>query len=126
MVDAIMEVRKCLERSVRYMRKVLKSVGILVMALGIFFRMSLMSFAAFLYRYANYKGYDTIQVGDFSELQNIDKVTPYAKGAVNWAVGAGLIIESRSDSCRSYKFFLGVYLEKWNLYLLIGISPPFS
>ena len=41
-----MEVRKCLERSVRYMRKVLKSVGILVMALGLFFGMTLMSFAA--------------------------------------------------------------------------------
>ena len=47
--------------------------------------------AAFLYRYANYKGYDTIQEGDFSGIENVNLVSPYAKNAMSWAVGAGLI-----------------------------------
>lgn len=47
--------------------------------------------AAFLYRYANYKGYNTSQIGELSGLQHVDMVSPYAKNAVNWAVGAGLI-----------------------------------
>ena len=47
--------------------------------------------AAFLYRYAMYKEYNSSQQGDLGNLQNVDKVSPYAKDAVSWAVGAGLI-----------------------------------
>lgn len=47
--------------------------------------------AAFLYRYTKYKEYDSSQVGDLTMLQNVDHISPYAKNAMNWAVGAGLI-----------------------------------
>lgn len=48
--------------------------------------------AAILYRYANYKGYDTIQ-GDMSasEFDDFESISEYALDAVNWAVNKGLI-----------------------------------
>ena len=47
--------------------------------------------AAFLYRYAKLKGYDISQSDELSNLENADQVSPYAVGAVRWAVGSGMI-----------------------------------
>lgn len=47
--------------------------------------------ATFIYRYAEYKDFDTTQVGDLSELLNVGQMNQYAREAVVWAVGAGLI-----------------------------------
>lgn len=52
--------------------------------------------ATFLYRYAQYKGLDVSQSDDLSELLNADKVKAYAKDAVQWAVGTGLITGQES------------------------------
>ena len=47
--------------------------------------------ATFLYRYAKWKGYDINQTQDLLNLKNADKVSFYAKDAMNWAVGKELI-----------------------------------
>ena len=47
--------------------------------------------AAFFYRYAGYAGFDITDRGDISGMLNADKVSGYAKDAVEWAVGTGLI-----------------------------------
>lgn len=47
--------------------------------------------AAFFYRYAEVMGYDTSAEADCSSMLNADKVSAYAKDAVSWAVGSGLI-----------------------------------
>lgn len=44
-----------------------------------------------LYRYANLKGYDTSIRGALNGFPDRDQVSNYAKDAVSWAVGAGLI-----------------------------------
>jgi len=44
-----------------------------------------------LYRYAQYKGYDTEPTGDISTFTDGNQVSPYAVEAMNWAIGAGLI-----------------------------------
>jgi len=48
--------------------------------------------AAILYRYAAYKGYDThtVQTG-LNSFADVGKVSAYAAGPMQWAVGAGLI-----------------------------------
>lgn len=47
--------------------------------------------AAFFYRFAEVMGYDIDAAVDYSEMLNADKVSEYAKDAVSWAVGSGLI-----------------------------------
>lgn len=47
--------------------------------------------ATFLYSYAKKNSLDVTQKGDLSKLQNGDKVSDYAKEAVTWMVGAGLL-----------------------------------
>ena len=47
--------------------------------------------AAFFYRYAQYKGYDTTISGSISSFQDKDKVSPWAVDAMKWAVGYGVI-----------------------------------
>ena len=47
--------------------------------------------AAFFYRYAELKGMDMSVEGDISGMLNADQVRDYAKEAVKWAVGWGLI-----------------------------------
>ena len=47
--------------------------------------------ALMMYRYAQYKGYDTTATSELSGLKNADKVSNWALDAVKWAVGQGLI-----------------------------------
>lgn len=47
--------------------------------------------ATILYRYVQYKGYDTEIIGDVSTFVDGSQVSSYAAEAMNWAVGSGLI-----------------------------------
>ena len=44
-----------------------------------------------MYRYANYMGYDTSVKEDFSRFNDAAKVNDFAKEAMQWAVGNGII-----------------------------------
>ena len=46
---------------------------------------------AIFYRYADYKGYDLTVKGNLDKFKDADKITDYAKTAMQWAVGNGLI-----------------------------------
>ena len=50
--------------------------------------------AAFIFRYTDVMGYDTSIREDYSYMLNADKVGSYAKDAMSWAVGMGLITGS--------------------------------
>ena len=47
--------------------------------------------AAIFYRYADYKGYDLAVKGNLDKFKDADKITDYAKTAMQWAVGSGLM-----------------------------------
>ena len=47
--------------------------------------------AAIFYRYAGYKGYDLTVKGNLDKFKDADKITDYAKTAMGWAVGSGLV-----------------------------------
>ena len=47
--------------------------------------------AAIFYRYADYKGYDLTVKGNLDTFKDADKITDYAKTAMQWAVGSGLV-----------------------------------
>ena len=47
--------------------------------------------AAIFYRYADYKGYDLTVKGNLDTCKDADKITDYAKTAMQWAVGSGLV-----------------------------------
>ena len=47
--------------------------------------------AAIFYRYADYKGYNLTVKGNLDKFKDADKVTDYAKTAMQWAVGSGLM-----------------------------------
>lgn len=47
--------------------------------------------AVMLYRYAQYEGFDVSVKGDLSAFADGNKVSDYAKEAMEWAVGTGLI-----------------------------------
>ena len=48
--------------------------------------------ATILYRYAQYKGYDTTQGGmALREFADYENITAYALKAINWSVNIGLI-----------------------------------
>ena len=47
--------------------------------------------AAIFYRYADYKGYDLTVKGNLDTFKDADKITDYAKAAMQWAVGSGLV-----------------------------------
>ena len=47
--------------------------------------------AAIFYRYADYKGYDLTVKGNLDTFKDADKVTDYAKMAMQWAVSSGLV-----------------------------------
>lgn len=47
--------------------------------------------AVMMYRYANYKKYDTSQKADFSKFVDAAKVSAFAEEAMQWAVGNGII-----------------------------------
>ena len=44
-----------------------------------------------MYRYAEYKGYDTGMKADFSKFIDADRVNDFADEAMQWAVGTGII-----------------------------------
>lgn len=44
-----------------------------------------------LYRYAEYKEYDVSKKAGFSRFTDGDKVSGFAKEAMEWAVGTGII-----------------------------------
>ena len=46
---------------------------------------------AIFYRYVDYKGYDLTVKGDLDKFKDADKITDYAKTAMQWAVGSGLV-----------------------------------
>ena len=48
-------------------------------------------FATILYRYAVYKGYDVTASADLSTFVDAEEISSWAKDAMQWAVGAGLI-----------------------------------
>ena len=47
--------------------------------------------AAIFYRYAGYKGYDLTVKGNPDTFKDADKITDYAKTAMQWTVGSGLV-----------------------------------
>ena len=47
--------------------------------------------AAIFYRYADYKGYDLTVKGNLDKFKDADKITDYAKTAMQWAVGSGFM-----------------------------------
>ena len=47
--------------------------------------------AAIFYRYADYKGYNLTVKGNLDKFKDADKITDYAKTAMQWAVGSGLM-----------------------------------
>ena len=47
--------------------------------------------AAIFYRYADYKGYDLTVKGNLDTFKDADKITDYAKTAMQWAVSSGLV-----------------------------------
>lgn len=47
--------------------------------------------AVMMYRYAKYKGYDTSKKAEFSNFRDASSVSAYAKEAMQWAVGSGII-----------------------------------
>ena len=47
--------------------------------------------AAIFYRYADYKGYNLTVKGDLDKFKDADKITDYAKTAMQWAVGSSLV-----------------------------------
>lgn len=55
-------------------------------------------FAAILYRYAQYKHYDTSISGDLSQYSDRGSVSSYAREAVTWAVGKNLISGTSSTT----------------------------
>ena len=54
--------------------------------------------AAFLYRYANAKGYDLSASTNLSTFPDAGKASNYAKKSLAWAVGAGLISGSKDTA----------------------------
>jgi len=44
-----------------------------------------------LYRYENYKGYDLPSSGDLSRFSDQTQVAGYARQAMQWAVGSGIL-----------------------------------
>ncbi len=53
--------------------------------------------AIILYRYAEYKGYNTEITGDVSSFADRDNISSYAVDALSWAVGKGLISGTGSN-----------------------------
>ena len=76
--------------------------------------------AAFFYRYAAYKGYDTTVTGSLDRFTDGDNVSEWAKNDVMWAVGYGLMqgddmnmLNPQIDGIRSeYAAMLHRFIEK--------------
>ena len=79
--------------------------------------------AAIFYRYADYKGYDLTVKGDLDKFKDADKITDYAKTAMQWAVGSGLVkgksgnlLDSQGTATRAeIAAMLHRFIEKYEL-----------
>ncbi len=47
--------------------------------------------AAILYRYAQFKGIETDEIGDLSQFTDADQISDWAQNNVGWAIGKGLL-----------------------------------
>lgn len=54
--------------------------------------------ATMLYRYAKYKAYDVSDYGNLDNYADVSFISPFAKDAMHWAVGAGIISGKSSSS----------------------------
>ena len=54
--------------------------------------------AAILYRYASAQSYDVSKTGDLSSFSDVSKVSSYAKTALAWANGSGLITGTNNQT----------------------------
>ena len=61
--------------------------------------------ATFLYRYAEYKGFDVTASVDISDMLNADKVADYAATAVKWTVAVGIISGSEKTDAVGNKVY---------------------
>ena len=79
--------------------------------------------AAIFYRYADYKGYDLTVKGNLDKFKDADKITDYAKTAMQWAVGSGLmkgksgnLLDSQGTATRAeIAAMLHRFIEKYEL-----------
>ena len=79
--------------------------------------------AAIFYRYADYKGYDLTVKGNLDKFKDADKITDYAKTAMQWAVGSGLVkgksgnlLDSQGTATRAeIAAMLHRFIEKYEL-----------
>lgn len=55
--------------------------------------------ATMLYRYANYKKYDTSKKADISRYNDSAAVSAFAEDALAWAVGSGIILGKYDQTC---------------------------
>ena len=56
--------------------------------------------AAILYRYAQYKGYDTSETGSLDTFPDAGEVSEYAVAPMEWTVGTGLIAGMEDNTLR--------------------------
>ena len=79
--------------------------------------------AAIFYRYTDYKGYDLTVKGNLDKFKDADKITDYAKTAMQWAVGSGLVkgksgnlLDSQGTATRAeIAAMLHRFIEKYEL-----------
>ena len=85
--------------------------------------------AAIFYRYADYKGYDLTVKGNLDKFKDADKITDYAKTAMQWAVGSDLVkgksgnlLDPQGTATRAeIATMLHRFIEKYEL--VRGIAP---
>ena len=85
--------------------------------------------AAIFYRYADYKGYDLTVKGNLDKFKDADKITDYAKTAMQWAVGSdlvkgksGALLDPQGKATRAeIAAMLHRFIEKYEL--VRGIAP---
>ena len=85
--------------------------------------------AAIFYRYADYKGYDLTVKGNPDTFKDADKITDYAKTAMQWAVGSdlvkgksGALLDPQDKATRAeIATMLHHFIEKYEL--VRGIAP---
>ena len=85
--------------------------------------------AAIFYHYADYKDYDLTVKGDLDKFKDADKITDYAKTAMQWAVGSGLVkgrsgnlLDPQGKATRAeIAAMLHRFIEKYEL--VRGIAP---
>lgn len=79
--------------------------------------------AALIYRYAQYKGYDTVTASALSAFYDADQVSGWAETAIKWAVGSGIItgkpgnvLDPKGTATRAeIAAMLARFIQKYNL-----------